>query len=97
MLQAFSSQDICPPVVWADVIDAIADLDVPDAESARHLVVKVLPSTTPFLLVQYRVPIGSSRAFGPTEHDHGQYSHVATKVESGVVTVRTFGPVGVLV
>jgi hypothetical protein len=40
-----------PLTVQEDLVDAVADVDVPDAETARRFVVKVLPSTTPFLLV----------------------------------------------
>jgi len=78
------------------LVEAIADLDVPDTEAARKLSIKVLPSTTPFVLVQYRVPIGSSREFDGVCHSHGQYGHAASCVRSGVVTVRPFGPIGVV-
>jgi hypothetical protein len=80
-----------------DLVDAIADVDVPDAEAARKLSIKVLPSTTPFVLFQYRVPIGSSREFDGAYDNHGQYGHVASHVRCGVVTVRAFGPIGVVV
>jgi AraC-like DNA-binding protein len=86
-----------PLSVQEDLVDAVADVDVPDAETARNLAIKVLPSTTPFLLVQYRVPIGSYGEFDGAYHNHGQYGHVATNVRSGVVTVRPFGPMGVVV
>jgi AraC-like DNA-binding protein len=79
------------------LVDAIADVDIPDAEAARKLSIKVLPSTTPFVLFQYRVPIGSSREFDGAYDNHGQYGHVASHVRCGVVTVRAFGPIGVVV
>jgi len=79
-----------------DLADAVIDVDVPDGEAARSLAIKVLPSTTPFLLVQYRVPIASGRHFDDAYYDHGQYRHVATAVRSGVVTVRPSGPLGVV-
>jgi len=78
-------------------VDAIADLDVPDAETARKLSIKVLPSTTPYVLVQYRTRIGSVREFDGACHNHGQYGHIASYVRCGVANVRAFGPVGVVV
>jgi hypothetical protein len=79
------------------LVDAIADVDIPDAEAARKLSIKVLPSTTPFVLFQYRAPIGSSREFDGGYHNHGQYGPVPSYVRCGVVTVQAFGPIGVVV
>jgi hypothetical protein len=56
----------------ANVVEGIADWDIPDIEMARRLAVTVLPSTTPYVLVQYRTPIASSQEFGGTILPHGR-------------------------
>jgi AraC-like DNA-binding protein len=81
----------------ADIVEQIVDWDVPDNKVARVTTPKTLPSTTPYLIAQYRVPMRSDRHFGSTVYRHRQYRHVVTTVGSGVVTVRPSGPVGLLV
>ncbi len=97
-LRAPGSQDIMKPLgVQEGLVDAIADLDVRDTEAARKLSIKVLPSPAPLVLIQYRVPIGSTLEFDNASESHGQYGNVATNIRSGVVTVRPPGPLGVVV
>jgi hypothetical protein len=48
----------------AEIVDQIADLDVPDGELAQVLAPKALPSTAPYLMAQYRVPLRTDRHFG---------------------------------
>ncbi len=86
-----------PPSALANVVEGIADWDIPDAGMARALAIKVLPSTTPYVIVQYRTSIASSRTFGCAEYRHRHYRHVATKAQSGIVTVRPNGPVGAII
>jgi AraC-like DNA-binding protein len=81
----------------AEIVDQIADWDVPDGDVARVLAPKILPSTRPYLIAQYRVPIQSDRRFGSSDYQHRRYGHVATTVGTGVVTVRPSGPLGVLI
>lgn len=95
-LQPAAGQQSATPLSGDAIADAVIDVDLPDAEMARQVTIRVLPSTTPFLLVQYRAPIASGRHFEDTWYDHGQYRHVATAVRSGVVTVRPPGPIGVV-
>ncbi len=80
-----------------ELVEEIADWDVPDGDVARAFTPKVLPSTTPYLIAQYRVPMRSDRHFGSSGYRHRQYGHVVTTVGTGVVTVRPSGPLGVLV
>jgi AraC-like DNA-binding protein len=81
----------------SEIVDRIADWDVPDGDVARVLAAKTFPSTCPYLLAQYRAPIRSDRHFGSSGYRHRQYGHVATTIGTGVVTVRPSGPLGVLI
>jgi hypothetical protein len=81
----------------AEIVEQIADWDVPDGDLARAITLKALPSTTPYLIAQYRVPMRSERHFGSTGYRHRQYGHVVTAVGTGVVTARPSGPLGVLI
>ena len=81
----------------SEIVDQIADWDFPDGDMARALTAKVLPSTTPYLIAQYRVPMRSDRHFGSSAYQHRQYGHVATAVGTGVVTMRPSGPLGALI
>ena len=83
--------------VLAEIVDQIADWDVPDGDVARVLTPKALPSTAPYLIAQYRMPFRSDRHFGASGYRHRRYGHVATAVGTGVVTVRPAGPLGVLI
>jgi AraC-like DNA-binding protein len=81
----------------ANFVEGIADWDISDVEIARGLSVTALPSTTPYIIVQYRTPIASSQKFGCTTLPHGAYRHVATSVQSGIVTVCPRAPFGVII
>lgn len=71
----------------ADVIEAIWDVDVPDAAFARGLGCKVLPSVATVMVVHYRAPISSDR-----RGFEGQpYKSVVTGVQSQTVTLRPSG------
>jgi AraC-like DNA-binding protein len=81
----------------AEIVEEIADWDVPDGDVARVLATKALPSTSPYLIVQYRVPIRTYRYFGSNGFPHVQYWHVATMVQTGVVKLRSSAPFGALI
>jgi AraC-like DNA-binding protein len=81
----------------AGIVDQIADWDFPDGDVARALRTKALPSTAPYLIAQYRVPMRTDHHFGSSGYRHRQYCHVATMVRTGVVTLRASGPLGVLI
>jgi AraC-like DNA-binding protein len=86
-----------PSRALVNIVEGIIDWDFPDSDAARSLTVKVLPSTTPYIIVQYRTPICSVRRFGDVDYQHPPYLHVATRVQNGVAVVRPTGPVGVIV
>jgi AraC-like DNA-binding protein len=81
----------------ANSVEGIADWDVPDVDVARGLAVTVLPSTTPYVLIQYRTPMASSQKFGDTTLPHRPYLHAATSVQRGIVTIYPRAPLGVIV
>lgn len=83
--------------ILVDVVDQIADWDFPDGDMARALTLKALPSSTPYLIAQYRVPMQSYRRFGSSDYQHPKYGHVATAIGKGVVTIRPSGPLGFVV
>ena len=80
-----------------EIVEQIADWDFPDGGVARALRTKALPSTAPYLIAQYRVPMGTDHHFGSSGYRHRRYVHVATMVRTGVVTLRASGPLGVLI
>jgi AraC-like DNA-binding protein len=81
----------------ASLVEDILDWDVPDPDVARAVAIKVLPSTTPYLIVQYRESAGSSRRFLDTSNPHRRYHSIVTKVDTGVSTVRPPGPLGAII
>jgi AraC-like DNA-binding protein len=69
-----------------EVVDAFWDIDVADAELARTMTIKVLPTTSPLLAIHYRAAMGSTR--------DPHYSRIAAGIQSGTVTVRPGGAIG---
>jgi AraC-like DNA-binding protein len=95
---SFGFSDVVPPrVILSGVVEGLVDWDVPSAAVARTITIRVLPSTSPCLIVQYRAPIGSKRQFGSVGFPHRRYLHVATRVQTGVVTIRPDAPVGAII
>jgi AraC-like DNA-binding protein len=80
----------------ADIVEEIADWDFADGDMARLLTTRGLPSTSPYLIAQYRVPIRTDRYFGSICYPHREYCHVVTAVGTGVVKLRPSGPLGLL-
>jgi AraC-like DNA-binding protein len=85
-----------PSPALANIVEGIADWDVQDSGAAQAIAVHVLPSTLPYVIFQYRTSMKSVRQFGKAEHRIPPYRHVATTVQTGVVTVRADGPLGVI-
>ena len=81
----------------ADIVEEIADWDFADGDMARLLTTRGLPSTSPYLIAQYRVPIRTDRYFGSICYPHREYCHVVTAVGTGVVKLRPSGPLGFLI
>lgn len=84
----------CPLV---EIVEEIADWDVPDSGLARAIAINVLPSTHPYVIFQYRVSMRSIRQFGKIEHSIAPYRHVATRHQTGVLTVRFDGALGAII
>ena len=83
--------------VLASFVEDISDWDYPDPDMARALAIKVLPSTTPHLIVQYREAMTSSRKFLDTNDRHRRYRSIITKLDTGVITIRPPGPLGAII
>jgi AraC-like DNA-binding protein len=81
----------------AALVEGIADWNIPDAEMARNVVVKVFPAPSFYLIVQYGAPMDSSFNFGGVSRPHKQYRSVATALHSGIITVRPNGPLGAVI
>lgn len=79
------------------IVEQITDWDVPDDEVARATMPKALPSTTPYLIAQYRTPVRSDRHFGSSGYRLRRFKQVVSAVGTGVVTVRPNGPLGLLI
>jgi AraC-like DNA-binding protein len=86
-----------PSSALAEVVEEIADWDVPDSGTARAIAVNVFPSTRPYVIFQYRMSMKSVRQFGNVEHSIAPYRHIATRHLTGVLTVRFDGPIGAIV
>src|SRR5258705_7524752 len=76
----------------AEVVDQIADWDFPDGGVARALRTKALPSTAPYLIAQYRVPMGTDHHFGSSGYRHRRYVLRAAIVPAGGPAARASGP-----
>jgi AraC-like DNA-binding protein len=83
--------------ILANFVEDVADLDVPETRIARGWALTILPSTTPYVIVQYRTPTTSVRRFGELVIPHQPYRHIVTTVQTGVVTILPRDPVGTIV
>jgi AraC-like DNA-binding protein len=81
----------------ARFVEEISDWDLADSGMARALAIKVLPSTTPILVVQYRESMSSSRKFLDTDGPHRRYHSIITRLDTGVITIRPPGPLGAII
>ena len=81
----------------ASLVEEISDWDFPDPDMARALAIKVLPSTTLYFIVQYRDATRSWRKFLDTNCRHKGYYSIITKADTGIITVRPPGPLGVII
>jgi AraC-like DNA-binding protein len=81
----------------ASFVDDIFDLDVPDGSVARAIAIKVLPSTVPYVIVQYRQSMSSSWRFHNAVAANKRYGNVITRIATGVYTMRPTGPLGAVI
>ena len=82
-----------PPPSLADVVEAIWQIDVTDADEARSLALKVLPTASSIMAVHFRAPIISDRK----NYVHQAYRTVVTGVQRDTVNIRPSGPTGTVV
>jgi AraC-like DNA-binding protein len=90
------SRSIRPSAAVADLVEAIWDWDIPDAEVATAFTIKVPPSTAPYFVVQYRTLTHCRWQLGGDSYDHKNYGHVLTQTQSGTFAIRPRGPLGVV-
>ena len=72
----------------SNVAEAICDADFDDARSARALTIKVLPTTSPVLIVHYRAAM--------TAAHRPRYKRTANGMQTQAMTLRPSGPLGVV-
>jgi AraC-like DNA-binding protein len=72
----------------SDFAEAIWDADFDDARSARVLTIKVLPTTSPVLIVHYRAAM--------TAAHRPRYKRTANGLQTRAMTLRPSGPLGVV-
>lgn len=72
----------------SNVAEAIWDADFDDARSARALTIKVLPTTSPVLIVHYRAAM--------TAAHRPRYKRTANGMQTQAMTLRPSGPLGVV-
>jgi len=68
-----------------DIVEAFCDVDLADAAIARARTVKVLPTTSPLVIVHYRAPMASQR---------GVYRRTVTGMHTRAASLKPCGPVG---
>jgi AraC-like DNA-binding protein len=95
-VQAGAFKVFRPPSL-SGIVDAIWDLDIPDACAAMALTIKHAPGTSLFLIAQYRTSSRSDRQFGSIGGNHGKDQFCAIQLQTGVVTARPSGPLGSIV
>ena len=72
----------------SDIVEAVWDVDFDDARSARALTIKVLPATSPVLIVHYRAAM--------TAAHRSRYKRTANGMQTQAMTLRPSGPLGVV-
>lgn len=83
--------------VLKDLIDEMADWDIPCPDQARALNLKIVPGTSPVLVINYRTPPALTRSFGPQAFRHPDRRNCATRMHRGLVIVQPDGALGVIV
>lgn len=80
-----------------DLIDEMADWDIACPDQARALSLKIIPGTSPVLVINYRTPPALTRSFGPQAFRHPDRRNCATRMNRGLVIVQPGGALGVIV
>jgi AraC-like DNA-binding protein len=84
-------------ICFKDVGEIAIDWDVADRDEARRLTIRHPPGNGLLLVVQYRERVGARRQFGSEVETCCEHQFAATQIQSGVVSVRPRGPLGVAV
>lgn len=87
---------IARPPRLAELIDEIADWDIACPDEARALNLKIIPGTSPILVINYRTPPALSRQFGAAVSRQPVHRRFATKLHRGLVSVEPGGALGVI-
>jgi hypothetical protein len=82
------------PSALADVVDGMVDWDIDSPDQAQALNLKYIPHCAPLLLIQYRTPALLSWQFGSHGFRDPDCNHFVTKLQCGVITVRSPGTTG---
>jgi AraC-like DNA-binding protein len=80
----------------AGYVEGMADWDIVCPDQAQALMLKVIPTTAPVLLINYRTTDTLTRQFGCCSVSQSDYRHFATKFQTGVVVARPRGPKGTI-
>src|SRR5882757_804487 len=83
---------LAPPPSLADVVEAIWQLDLPDAREARAYALQVLPTASSIMAVHFRAPILSDR-----KNYEPAYRTVVTGVQRDIVNIQPSGSLGTVV
>ncbi|GMP00540.1 helix-turn-helix domain-containing protein [Bradyrhizobium sp. TM239] len=70
-----------------EIVEALCDVDLADAATACARTIKVLPTTSPVLIVHYRSPMASQR---------GVYKGTVNGMHTRAEALKPSGPVGVV-
>lgn len=86
-----------PPL--SEIVESILDMDYPDSNARDPLTMKVVPTTTPALVVVYRPQTKADVhwQFGAKSFRHNGNIPSATKLHSGIVTIHPVGPIGAFI
>jgi AraC-like DNA-binding protein len=80
----------------AHLVDEMADWDIPCPAQARALSLKIIPGSSPILVINYRTPPTLTRRFRRQTVRQPDHRKFATKLHSGLVIVQPGGALGVI-
>jgi hypothetical protein len=83
--------------ILAGLAGRIADWDIASCDQGQSFTLKVVPSLHPVLIIQYRSPLASTWQLGGSGPRKLDYRRVAATHQSGVVTIRSGGPIGAII
>lgn len=81
------SQFFGPGAALGDLVESFWDADLEDAATARARTIRVLPTTSPVVILHYRAPMASPR---------GVYKRTVNGMHTRAAALRPSGPLGVV-